>query len=99
MQIKRVNAAMNLAYPVGAVGWKLAARIGWPLCVKVQVSQSSVSTRLQAMCDALPGLAVVEDTLDEFIKTLESEIRYYLAEELKRVPRYKVDYTPVPLLA
>lgn len=56
-----------LYYPVGAFGWRLAARAGLPLCLNIDLSKDAEAGVLLASSRDLPGMHVEGETLDEVL--------------------------------
>lgn len=65
------------SYRVGSPGWKLAARLGVPLKVVVNVifdSETGYFTALSDDFNPQAGIAAEAKTWDELVKEIESEI-------------------------
>jgi len=56
---------MALMYRVGFPGWKIAARLGVPLCLRITIHFDRETNSYWADSPDLRGLVVTGDTLDE----------------------------------
>jgi predicted RNase H-like HicB family nuclease len=69
----------KLHYPVGRLGWKLAARAGLPLRVGVVVQRDEEAGVYCAHSPNLPGLHVEGETLDELVKEINGAVAVLIA--------------------
>lgn len=69
-------------YRVGFPGWKLAARVGFPLRLNVQAYRDEESNSYWAKSDDLDGLVVSGQTLDELQREVMAAIPELLQLEI-----------------
>jgi predicted RNase H-like HicB family nuclease len=79
-------------YRVGFPGWKLAAKLGVPVLIKVQLHFDPESKSYWAKSDDLDGLVVSGQTLDELRAEVRSAAETLLELEFKRAPIAKPEY-------
>ena len=73
---------MSVAYTVGWPGWKIAARLGIPLRVKVKISLDKEAGVYVAICDNfLPEFAIACEGED--FESLKKEIKACLEDGLE----------------
>ena len=70
-------------YRVGLPGWKLAARFGVPMLVRVNIHRDADSTTYWADSPDLDGLVVSGQTLDELRLEIRSAAEALLELEVK----------------
>ena len=71
-------------YRVGLPGWKLAARFGVPMLVRVNIHRDADSTTYWADSPDLDGLVVSGQTLDELRLEIRSAAEALLELEVKK---------------
>ena len=75
------------AWPLGAPGWRIWAKLGLPLTIKVEIARDDEAQVFVASSKNLHGLHVEGETLDEVSKEVRSAIldllhdNYPLAEK------------------
>lgn len=81
---------LNLQYPIGFPGWKLAARAGVPLRVRVHVLHDDEAGCYVATSPDLSGLVVEARSLDQLVEEVDECIGMLLhecmASGIKRPP-------------
>lgn len=81
------------AYRVGSPGWKIAARLGFPLKVVVEMSYDKEAKVFVATCeDFLPvlGIATEAETLEKLREKLNGLFDEALCETFKEKESFKV---------
>lgn len=73
-------------YRVGFPGWKIAARLGVALVVRVQVHYDPEVKSYWTTSPDLPGLVVTGNTLDELLQEAKGGIDGLLEFELQGAP-------------
>lgn len=76
-------------YRVGFPGWKIAARFGVPLLVKIEVIHDKKAKVFVATSRDLAGLVVETKTIDQLFPEVYSCVDMLLLEQLKRAPKRK----------
>ncbi len=87
---------MSFVYHVGWPGWKIAARLGVPLKVKVSVLFDDEAKVFVAECiDFLPYLGIVTEapTVDELQNKLTGLFEEAMAEAFKDHRHHKLSYS------
>lgn len=74
-------------YRVGFPGWKLAARLGVTLVLRVEVAQDKEAGVLIATSPDLKGLVVEAKTTQELMQELPNCADMLLAEYLQQTPK------------
>ena len=70
-------------YRIGFPGWKLAARLGVPLRLRVQAFKDEESDSYWAKSDDLDGLVVSGATLDELQREVMAAVSVLLQLEVR----------------
>ena len=76
-------------YRVGFPGWKIAARLGVPLLVKIEVLHDKQAKVFVATSRDLAGLVVEVKTIDQLFPEVYDCVDMLLCEQLKRAPKSK----------
>lgn len=76
-------------YRVGFPGWKLAARFGVPLLVKINVIRDTEASVFVATSADLPGLVVEASDLDQLMPEVYGCVGMLLEDQLKHPPKSK----------
>lgn len=76
-------------YRVGFLGWKIAARCGVPLLVKIEVQHDEAAGVFIATSPDLRGLVVESASKNELIDDVYDCVNMLLETELKTVPKKK----------
>ena len=76
-------------YRVGFPGWKLAARNGVPLLVKIDVIRDTEAVVFVATSADLPGLVVEASDLDPLMPEVYGCVGMLREEQLKHPPKSK----------
>lgn len=76
-------------YRVGFPGWKLAARLGVPLLVKIEVMHDRQANVFIATSRDLPGLVVESKSMDTLFPEVYDCVNMLLESQLKGIPRSK----------
>ncbi len=76
-------------YRVGFPGWKIAARFGVPLLVKIEVIHDKKAKVFVATSSDLVGLVVEVKTIDQLFPEVYGCVDMLLSEQLKRSPKSK----------
>ena len=76
-------------YRVGFPGWKIAARIGVPILVKIDVIHDKEAKVFVATSRDLPGLVVETTAMEKLFPEVYDCVNMLLEEQLKTVPRSK----------
>jgi hypothetical protein len=76
-------------YRVGFPGWKIAARIGVPILVKIDVVHDRAAQVFVATSRDLPGLVVEARDMEKLFPDVYDCINMLLEEQLKTAPRSK----------
>jgi 5'-3' exonuclease len=76
-------------YRVGFPGWKLAARFGVPLLVKIEVIRDAEAAVFVATSADLPGLVVEASDLDQLMPAVYGCVAMLLEAQLKHPPKSK----------
>lgn len=72
-------------YRIGFPGWRLAARVGVPLCLRVQAFKDDESNSYWAKSDDLNGLVVSGTTLDELQREVMAAVPLLLQLEVQNL--------------
>ena len=59
-----------MVWRLGFPGWQIAARLGWPIKIKIDVCKDEESNTYFATSDDI-GLAVESESLNELMKEIE----------------------------
>lgn len=70
-------------YRIGFPGWRLAARVGLPLRLRVQAFKDEESNSYWAKSDDLDGLVVSGATLDELQREVMAAVSVLLQLEVR----------------
>jgi hypothetical protein len=76
-------------YRVGFPGWKIAARFGVPLLVKIEVIHDKKAKVFVATSPDLVGLVVEAKTIDQLFPEVYGCVDMLLSEQLKSAPKSK----------
>jgi Domain of unknown function (DUF1902) len=76
-------------YRVGFPGWKLAARLGVPLLVKIDVIRDAEAAVFIATSADLAGLVVEASDLDQLMPEVYGCVAMLLEDQLKHPPKSK----------
>ena len=76
-------------YRVGFPGWKIAARFGVSLLVKIEVVHDKEASVYVATSDDLPGLVVEARSMEELFPEVYDCVGMLLSAQLKHEPRCK----------
>ena len=76
-------------YRVGFPGWKLAARFGVPLLVRIDVSRDAEAAVFVATSADLAGLVVEARDMDQLMPEVYGCVALLLEDQLKRLPKSK----------
>jgi predicted RNase H-like HicB family nuclease len=83
-------------YRIGFPGWKIAARLGLPLSMRVHIHFDAEVASYWTTSPDLGGLIVTGQTLDELFKEVQLASPDLIALELgKPAPRTKTTFTPI----
>lgn len=74
-------------YRVGFPGWKIAARIGVPVLVRIDVLHDTAANVFVATSPDLPGLVVEAGTMETLFPEVYDCLNMLLAEQLKSTPK------------
>jgi len=74
-------------YRVGTFGWTLAARLGVPLLLRVEVMQDKEVGAFIATSKDLIGLVVEAKTLDDLSRQVFECANMLIAERIKTTPK------------
>jgi hypothetical protein len=84
------STAMKLRYRVGLPGWRLVAKVGVPMQVRVEVHFDEESNSYWASSLDLDGLVVSGRTLDELKSEVVNACEELLQLQLNGFPRHVV---------
>ena len=73
-------------YRVGFPGWKIAARLGARLLIKIEVLHDKEAGVFVATSRDLPGLVVEAQMMDELFPEVYDCVSMLLTEKLKHAP-------------
>ena len=76
-------------YRVGFPGWKIAARIGVPLLVKIEVVHDRQAQVFIATSKDLPGLVVESVHMAEMFSEVYDCVNILIEDKLQAVPKSK----------
>ena len=76
-------------YRVGFPGWKIAARVGVSLLVKIEVAHDKEAGVFIATSKELPGLVVESKSIEQLFPEVYDCVDMLLSEQLKRAPKSK----------
>ena len=76
-------------YRVGFPGWKIAARFGVPLLVKIEVTHDKTAEVFVAISPDLAGLVVEAKTIGLLFPEVYDCVDMLLSEQLKHSPKSK----------
>lgn len=85
-------------YRIGFPGWKLAARIGVPLTVRVHIHHDPQASSYWTTSPDLGGLIVTGDTLEELFREVQLAAPDLIELELGRPAQLaRTTFTPVDM--
>ena len=77
---------MSFCWPLGRLGWSVAALFGVPVTIKVDICYDPESKLYYATSSAL-GLAVEGDSLDALVKEIHDALPVLLATDFPKMGR------------
>jgi Domain of unknown function (DUF1902) len=76
-------------YRIGFLGWKLAARCGVPLLIKIDVVKDDATGVLIATSNDLAGLVTESRSMDTLMRDVYDCVDMLLEAQLKQAPRQR----------